>query len=63
MANTKRKNRDEENKGAREQENWDELSIPYLLLPALPHRETLNCAPANMISPEMYAQNSRLTEM
>lgn len=27
-----------------------------------PHRATLNCAPANKISPEMYAQISNPTE-
>ena len=34
---------------------------PYSLLLS-PHRDTLNCAPANKISPETYAQNSSPTE-
>jgi len=39
------------------------LPTGYWLLPAFwPQRATLNCAPANRISPEMYAQKSKLTE-
>jgi hypothetical protein len=43
--------------------HWSFLfPVPYSLFPAFPSRATLNCAPANRISPEIYAQKSSPTE-